>query len=142
VTSLLGLYGFGYPGYSGDLPSAFFSPLGVTLHPTVLVALSLLNAAAPRVNRPLHWTLAAVAVVLGVAGAARGEWIHLPLLAAGIYAVPLLTGRARLVEPRPRTVERSVREIRNRMYSRKTLLPGPRDPRKRRIDLKRRRRRR
>ena len=61
----------------------------------------------------------------GLWGMALGQWGHAPLVAASIYgAALLLRGSSRLEgasEP-----EGKVKDIRDRMYSRKTLLPGPR----------------
>jgi hypothetical protein len=135
----LGLFGFAYPGYSGELPSVFFAPLGVILAPTLLVALALLNSASPSTDTTLHWALAATALAVGGAGLAAEGWIHAPLVASAAYAVALLLGAGRPIEPREGTRERSVREIRDRMYARRTILPGPRDRKRRRFKVRRRR---
>lgn len=135
----LGLFGLGYPGYAGELPGAFFAPLGVILPPTVIVALAIVNAASPSTNTIVHWSLAATGLVVGGVGLVVEGWIHAPLVAIAIYAVALLLGAGRLIEERQGVRERSVREIRNRMYSRRTILPGPRDPRRRRFRSRRRR---
>jgi hypothetical protein len=137
----LGLFGFGYPGYSGELPSAFFAPLGVILPPTVIVALAVVNAAWPSTNRVVHWALAATGLVVGGVGLVIEGWIHVPIIGISIYAIALLLGAGRVVEERPTVRDRSVREIRDRMYSRRTILPGPRDPRRRRLNVRKRRRR-
>jgi len=140
IMVLLGAFGFGYPGYSGELPSAFFAPLGVILPPTVIVALAILNSAWPQTSRILHWALAGTGLTIGGVGMAAEGWIHAPVVAASVYAVVLLSGRGKLTEARDTARERSVREIRDRMYARKTILPGPRDPRRRRPRVRRRRR--
>lgn len=140
IMTVLGAFGFGYPGYSGELPSAFFAPLGVILPPTLIVALALENSAWPETNGILHWALAGTGLAVGVAGMGVEGWIHAPLVAISIYAFVLLSGRGKLTEARDAVRERSVSEIRDRMYSRKTILPGPRDPRRRRPRVRRRRR--
>jgi hypothetical protein len=139
IMAALGLFGLAYPGYAGELPSAFFAPLGVILPPTVIVALAVLNAAWPSTNGVVHWALAATGLVVGGLGLAVEGWIHAPLVAIAAYAVALLLGAGRVIEEREGVRERSVREIRDRMYSRRTILPGPRDPRRRRFRTKRRR---
>lgn len=139
IMAALAVFGLGYPGYSGDLPSAFFAPFGVILAPTVIVALAALNAVSPGTNRVLHWSLASTGLGVGVAGLATEGWIHAPLVAAAAYAVALLLGAGRVIEELEGTRDRSVREIRDRMYARRTILPGPRDPRRRRPRVRRRR---
>jgi len=139
IMAALGLFGIAYPGYSGELPGAFFAPLGVILPPTVILALAILNAASPTTNGIVHWSLAATGLVVGGVGLVVEGWIHAPLIAVAIYAVALLLGAGRVIEEREGARERSVREIRDRMYSRKTMLPGPRDPRRRRFGSRRRR---
>jgi hypothetical protein len=136
----LGLFGFAYPGYAGELPAAFFAPLGVTLSPTTMVALALQNSASASPNRIVHWALAATGLALGGAGLVLEGWIHAPLIAISAYAIALLLGAGKLTEERRPARERSVREIRDRMYARKTILRGPRDPRRRRLNVRRRRR--
>jgi len=131
VMAGLGLFGFAYPGYSGEYPILVFSPLGVLLPPTLLVALALENTAWPESNRVLHWTVAVAGLVVAVPGLFVEGWIHAPLLAASLYAVPLLLGRGRTLEPPGGSEGGTVQELRDRMYSRWTLLPGPRDPRRR-----------
>jgi hypothetical protein len=139
IMAVLGLFGLGYPGYAGELPSAFFAPLGVILPPTLIVALALVNAVSPSTNRIVHWALAATGLAVGGTGLFVEGWIHAPLAAIAVYAVALLSGAGRVVEEREGPRERSVREIRDRMYSRRTILPGPRDPRRRRFKSRRRR---
>lgn len=131
VMVALGLFGFAYPGYSGDYPGMIFAPLGVILPPTLLVALALLNSAWPDSNRVLHWALALSGLAVGVPGLVAEGWLHAPLLAASLYAVPLLLGRGKTIAPTDPSAG-GIREIRDRMYSRWTLLPGPKDPRRRR----------
>jgi hypothetical protein len=140
IMGCLGLFGFAYPGYSGEFPSLFFAPLGVILPPTLLVALALMNSASPSTDRTVHWALAATALAVGGVGLVVEGWIHAPLVGAAAYAVALLLGAGRPAEAREGGRERSVREIRDRMYARRTILPGPRDPRRRRFQVRRRRR--
>jgi hypothetical protein len=139
IMAALGLFGFAYPGYSGELPAAFFAPLGVILPPTLIVALAVVNSASPSANGTVHWTLAATGLAVGVTGLVVEGWIHVPLVATAAYAVALLLGAGRLIDAREGARERSVREIRDRMYARRTILPGPRDPRRRRFKARRRR---
>jgi len=129
LMAIVGAFAFVYPGYSGDLPGLFFSPIGVILPPTLTIALAILNCAWPGTNRLLHWIHAACGAVVAIIGLFTEGWIHLPLLIASVYALPLLLGRGRIIEGRDPTASRSVRGIRDRMYTRKTFLPGPRDPR-------------
>jgi hypothetical protein len=139
IMAALALFGLAYPGYSGDLPSLFFAPLGVIPAPTVIVSLALLNAASPGTNRIVHWSLAVTGLGVGASGLAIEGWVHAPLVAVSVYAIALLLGAGRTVEAREAPRERSVREIRDRMYARRTFLPGPRDPRRRRFRSRRRR---
>jgi hypothetical protein len=139
IMAALGLFGLAYPGYSGELPGAFFAPLGVILPPTLIVGLAVLNAASPSTNRVVHWSLTATGLVVGGAGLVLEGWTHAPLVAIAAYAAALLLGAGRVIEERDGPRERSVREIRERMYSRRTILPGPRDPRRRRFRSRRRR---
>ncbi len=137
VMGAAALFALVYPGYAGKLPSFIFSPLGVLLPPTLVLALAVVNAASPSVDRTLHWMLAAAGVAVGVAGLLSEGLVHVPLILVAVYALPLLLGRGRSVDPADTTGGESVRQIRNRMYSRKTLLPGPRDPRRRRFRVRR-----
>ena len=139
IMGLLGLFGVAYPGYAGELPSAFFAPLGVILPPTLIVALAIVNSASPSTNRTVHWSLAATGLVVGGAGLIVEGWIHAPLTVISAYAVALLLGAGKLIEERGGARERGVREIRDRMYSRRTIFPGPRDPRRRRFKTRSRR---
>jgi len=140
VMAVVGAFALVYPGYSGELPSLFFAPVGVTLAPTLTIALALLNCAWPGTNRALHWSHVVCGATVSITGLFVEGWIHLPLLVASVYAVPLLLGRGRMTEERDPTAGRSVRGIRDRMYTRKTFLPGPRDPRARSSRRERRRR--
>ena len=137
--ALLGLYAFAYPGYSLELPSFAGSPLGVTLHPTVMLALALMNAAAPYTNRTLHWTLVGVGGVLGLVGLATGGWTHAPLVVTALYGVPLLLGRANVTEERSETDATSVRAVHDRMHKRRVLLSRPRRSSVRKLDVHKRR---
>jgi len=137
--ALLGLFGFAYPGYSGELPSFLFSPMGVLLPPSLLVATALLNCVAPRSNRLLHWAHAVSAGAIGAVVVRLEGWTAVPLFAVSAYAAALLLGRGRIAAPRDPARETTVRQIRDRMYSRRTLLPGPHDPRRRRLPVRRRR---
>jgi len=120
-----------YPGYSGGLPPFIFSPVGVTLQPTVILSLALLNASEGPTNRTLHWILAIVGAALGVAGAARGEWLDVSLLLLSGHAGLLLIRGGRLLPDEGQETAGSVEDIRRRMYARRSFLPGPRDPRRR-----------
>jgi hypothetical protein len=124
-------FAMAYPGYSGDLPSFVFSPIGVILPPTLLAACALLNASSGRPRLALHWTVAVLGLAVSVAGVAARDWRSVVLLLTSLYSVPLLLGRGRTRRgPEARTPS-SVREIRQRMYSRRSILPGPRDSRRR-----------
>ncbi len=138
VMGAAALFALAYPGYSGDLPSLVFSPLGVVLPPTLIVATAVVNSAAPTTNRALHWALAAIGLAVGLVGIVVEGWIHAPLLVVSLYAVPLVLGRGKQLRARDASPKTSVRELRSRMYSRKTLLPGPRDPRRGRRSTRRR----
>ena len=132
-------FALAYPGYSGELPSFIFSPLGVTLPPTLLLALALLNAAAPRTNRPLHWSLTGVGLAIGVAGLFMEGWIHVPLIATSLYAVPLLLGKAVLREDPGEIDATSVRAVHERMHKRRVLMSRSRRSPVRRLDIHKRR---
>jgi hypothetical protein len=135
----LGLFAVLYPGYSGELPSFVFSPLGVILPPTLLLALALMNAASPSTNRPVHWTLATIGLVMGANGVFQGGWVHAPLIAASLYAVPLLLGRAKLLEDRGSIDATSVRAVHDRMHERRVLLSRSRRSSIRKLDIRKRR---
>ncbi len=130
LMALLGAFAVCYPGHSGELPPFMFSPLGVLLSPTVLAALALLNASTGSTNRTLHWSLAAAGVASATAALASGSWVDLPLAVCSLYSIPLLLGRGRTRRKDEEGRAASVKEIRRRMYSRRSLLPGPRDPRR------------
>ncbi|MEA3409734.1 MAG: hypothetical protein U9Q95_05245, partial [Candidatus Eisenbacteria bacterium] len=139
VMGALGLFAVLYPGYSGELPSFVFAPLGVTLPPTILFALALMNAASPSTNRPVHWALATVGFVVGANGVLREGWIHAPLIVASVYAVPLLLGKAKLLEDHEEIDATSVRAVHDRMHKRRVLFSKPRRSSVRKLDVRRRR---
>jgi len=139
IAALLGAYAFCYPGYSNELPPFVASPLGVTLAPTVLLALALMNAAAPDTSRVLHWSLVGVGAAVGVLGLATDGWVHVPLLLAALYGVPLLLGRATVVEERGETDATSVRAVHDRMHKRRVLMSRPRRSAVRKLDVRKRR---
>lgn len=132
VMGALATFAIAYPGHSGTLPSFVFSPLGVTLPPTLIAATALLNAASPGVSRPLHWVLAVAGTAVGITGLVVEGWINVPLVIASTYALPLLLGRGRRHEAPESAGASSLGHIRDRMYARRTLLPGPSDPRRHR----------
>ncbi len=160
--ALFGAFAISYPGYSGALPAFIFSPIGVILSPTLLAALALLNASTGETNRTLHWSLAVAGLMVSTAGLvtegaavaipvvagaspvsrwlASGSWVHLPLAACSLYAIPVLLGRGGMRPEQEASGPASVNEIRRRMYSRRSFLPGPRDPRRvdRRVKIRRR----
>jgi hypothetical protein len=140
VMAVAALFAIVYPGYSGELPSFIFSPLGVLLPPTILLALALVNCASPATDRVLHWALAGSGLLAGAVGLAVEGPIHVPLLVVSVYAVPLLLGKGKQVVREPDAGSDSVRQMRDRMYARKTLLPGPREPRRRRFNVRGRKR--
>ena len=131
-------YALAYPGYTTGLPLFLVSPVGVLLPPTLLVALSLLNTAAPRVRHQFHWAHVAAGLVFGVWGLVSAGWMHAPLVAASLYGVWLLARGSRRIEDASGP-QGKVRDVRDRMYARKTLLPGPRKY-GRRLDVRSRRR--
>ena len=129
VMGVLALFGAAYPGYAGGLPALLFSPYGVLLHPTLIVSLAVLNC-AEKADRALHWALAASGLAWGVAGAVdEGLFAHAPLLAVSTYAVVLALGHGRKRVVAESDDEPTLRDMRDRLYRRWTLLPGPRDPR-------------
>jgi hypothetical protein len=136
-----GAFALNYPGYSEGLPSFIFSPVGVILEPTLLAAVALLNASCRPARGPLHWSLAVAGLAVGAVGLAVDGWAHVPLVIASAYAVPLLLGRGRFRPGSAAPDASSVREIRDRMYSRRSMLPGPRDTRRpgRTVHIRRRR---
>jgi len=139
VMGALGIFALTYPGYSGELPSFVFSPLGVILPPTLLLALALMNAASPSANHPVHWTLATIGLVVGASGVFQEGWVHVPLIAASVYAIPLLLGRAKLLEERGSTDATSVRAVHERMHKRRVLLSRPRRSSVRKLSVRKRR---
>ncbi|MCK4511369.1 hypothetical protein KAW64_06490 [bacterium] len=139
VMGALAIFALTYPGYSGELPSFVFSPLGVILPPTLLLALALMNAASPSTNHPVHWTLATIGLVVGASGVSQEGWVHAPLIAASVYAIPLLLGRAELLEERGNIDATSVRAVHERMHKRRVLLSRPRRSSVRKLSVRRRR---
>ncbi|MFH1688844.1 MAG: hypothetical protein ABIE42_01235 [Candidatus Eisenbacteria bacterium] len=133
------LFAWLYPGYSGELPAFVFSPLGVTLPPTLLIALAAMNSAAPGTNRPLHWSLTAVGLFVGTSGLLTEGWIHVPLVTTSVYAVPLLLGCAVLREDPGEIDATSVRAVHDRMHKRRVLLSRPRRSSVRKLDVRGRR---
>jgi hypothetical protein len=130
------LYALLYPGYSGELPAFVFSPIGVTLPPTVLLALAVMNAAAPRTNRVLHWPLAVVGLAVGGEGLFMEGWVHAPLAATALYAVPLLLGKATLREDPGEADTTSVRAVHDRIHKRRVLMSRPRRSSVRKLDIR------
>ncbi len=141
IMALAGAFALSYPGYSEGLPPFIFSPLGVILPPTVLAATALLNASCEPISRTLHWSLAGVGLLVGGVGLVVEGWIHVPLVLISAYAVPLLLGRGRLRPESDAPSATSVRAIRDRMYSRRSILQGPRDTRRQGRSVRIRRRR-
>jgi len=133
------LFALMYPGYSGALPVFIFAPVGVILPPTLLLALAVMNAAAPETNRMLHWSLAAVGAVVGFVGLVMEGWIHVPLVATSLYAVPMLLGTAKLREEPDEVEATSVRAVHDRMHKRRVLLSRTRRTSARRLDVHKRR---
>jgi hypothetical protein len=128
LMAVLAAYGAMYPGYAEGLPAVFFSPYGVLLQPTLLVALATANS-GERTDRVLHWALAATGLSWGIVGAAaEGLLRNVPLLVTSAYAVPIALGVGGRRTP-PDGDGQSMRAIRDRMYGRWTLLPGPKKPR-------------
>jgi hypothetical protein len=139
VMLALWIYALIYPGHSGELPSFLFSSLGVTLAPTLIASLATLNAAAPSTNRSLHWSLAAAGAFVGVTGLLSEGIVHVPLLIASVYSVPLLMGRARTVEERPPVSDTSVRAVATRIHERRVLFSKARRTSVRRLKIRKRR---
>jgi hypothetical protein len=133
------MFAFAYPGYSGELPSFVFSPIGVTLPPTLLLALALMNTAAPRTNRVVHWPLAVIGLAIGGEGLYLEGWVHAPLVATSLYAVPLLMGRATLREDPGEADTTSVRAVHDRIHNRRVLMTRPRRSSVRKLDIRDRR---
>jgi hypothetical protein len=126
-----GLVAFTYP-VPGEASAGIRSPLGVLLPPTVLLGLAFLNSTYPNVGRALHWTLSATGVFLSIiALASDANYAHVVLLCVSVYGALLLLGAGREIEEVEDSPVGTVREIRDRMYRRRTLLPGPRKPRPR-----------
>jgi hypothetical protein len=125
----LALFGAAYPGYAEGLPAILFSPYGVLLHPTIIVSLAALNC-ADHADRLLRWALVVTGFAWGVAGAVdEGLVAHAPLLAVSAYGAVLALGMGKKRAAPASDDERTLRDVRDRMYARWTLLPGPRNPR-------------
>jgi hypothetical protein len=139
IMGILGVYALAYPAYPVPEPIFVFAPLGVTLQPTVLLALALLNAAAPRTDRLLHWALVVVGLLLASVGAFSEGWAHAPLAVAAVYGVPLLLGRFAVRDEGHETDATSVRAVHDRMHKRRVLLSRPRRSSVRRLDIRKRR---
>jgi hypothetical protein len=139
IMACLFIFALIYPGHSGELPSFLFSSLGVTLGPTLIAALATLNAVAPFTNRPLHWSLAAAGLLVGVAGLLAEGIVHVPLLVASGYSVPLLMGSARTVEERRPVSDTSVRAVADRIHKRRVLFSKARRTSVRRLNIRKRR---
>ncbi len=123
------VFGALYPGYAAGLPAVLFSPYGVLIHPTLIVSLAVLNC-AEHADRLLHRALAAAGLAWGTVGAVdEGLVVHAPLLAVSIYAAVLALGFGRKRAVPESGDEPTLRDMRDRLYGRWTLLPGPRDPR-------------
>jgi hypothetical protein len=127
-----------YPGHSGDLPVFIFSPLGVTVRPTLLLALAVLNSVTPTADPTLRWTHAVAGVCYGIAGVVSAFPLgpasvvaSLVLVLTSCYALALLIVGAREIDPGDAPGATSIQQLRTRMYQRHTFLPGPRDPRQR-----------
>ncbi len=126
-----------FPGYSGELPAFVAAPLGVLIAPTLLFGLSLLvavDASCARVITAAHAVAGFVsgAVCVATGGlTARGLVGGLTLIVLSVLAALVALGRAPMMEEEALPQETSVEQIRSRLYQKKTLLPGPRDPRRR-----------
>jgi len=138
VLAALGAVGaFAFPGYSGEFPSFVFAPLGVLVAPTVLLGLSLLVAIDARGARILTLAHVVAGLASGIveiaAGRAsvRGFIMGAILVVMAAVAAAGAAGRLPMLEEEQLPQETSVEQMRARLYQRKTLLPGPRDPRRR-----------
>jgi len=131
------LIALAYPGYSGELPAFIVAPLGVLITPTLLLGLSLLAAVDASKARTITAAHAFAGLIYGVGSivtngmTARGLVGGLSLIAMSIVAALVALGRAPMLEEEALPRETSVEQIRSRLYQKKTLLPGPRDPRRR-----------
>ncbi len=126
-----------FPGYSGELPAFIVSPLGVLIAPTLLLGLSLLvavDASNARIITAAHALAGLISGVVCVATdgpTAHGLVGGISLIAMSLAAALVALGRAPMLEEEEFPQETSVEQIRSRLYQKKTLLPGPRDPRRR-----------
>jgi hypothetical protein len=126
---------FVYPGYSGDLPAFIFAPLGVLIAPTLMLGLSLIVAVDSRRARLLAAAHVLAGLVFGLTTTvgdptARGGVGGLILLALSVLAALTALGRVRMRESDDVPRETSIEQMRAHLYQRRTLLPGPRDPRR------------
>ncbi len=131
------LVALAFPGYSSELPAFIVSPLGVLIAPTLLLGLSLLVAVDARAARIITAAHALAGLVCGVAcivadgPTAPGLVGGLALIVMSVVAALIVLGLAPTLEEEELPRETSVEQIRSRLYQKKTLLPGPRDPRRR-----------
>jgi len=126
-----------FPGYSDELPAFIIAPIGVLIAPTLLLGLSLLVAVDSRRARIITAAHSLAGFACGIAclvadglsapGLVRG----LSLIMVSAFAALVALGRAPMLEDEKLPPETSVEQIRSRLYQTKTLLPGPRDPRRR-----------
>ncbi len=126
-----------FPGYSGELPTFIVAPIGVLIAPTLLLGLSLLVAVDARRARVITAAHALAGLASGIACiiagglTARGLVGGLSLITVSVFAALIALERAAMLEGEELPRETSVEQIRSRLYQKKTLLPGPRDPRRR-----------
>jgi len=131
------LVALAFPGYSGELPALIAAPLGVLLAPTLLLGLSLLVAVDASNARIITAAHAIAGLIVGVAciftdgPGLLGLVGGLALIIVSGVAILIVLGRAPMLEEEELPRETSVEQIRSRLYQKKTLLPGPRDPRRR-----------
>ena len=131
------LVALAFPGYSGELPTFIAAPLGVLVTPTLLLGLSLLvavDASDARIITAAHALAGLISGVVCIVTdglTARGLVGGLSLIVMSVVAALVALGRAPMLEEEELPRETSVEQIRSRLYQKKTLLPGPRDPRRR-----------
>ncbi len=138
VAAVGAIVALAYPGYSGELPAFIFAPLGVLIPPTLLLGLSLLVAVDARRARLLTAAHAVAGFIYAVVGfvvdglTVRAVVGGFALVLLSAFAAMTATGHAMMREENELPPETSVEQIRTRLYQRRTLLPGPRDPKRRR----------
>ncbi len=131
------LVALAFPGYSGELPTFIAAPIGVLVAPTLLLGLSLLVAVDAHEARILTAAHALAGLACGIGHIVtdgftlRGLVGGLSLLVMSVAAALIALGRAPMLEEEQLPQETSVEQIRSRLYQKRTLLPGPRDPRRR-----------